>query len=365
MTMADGRYLEQFVFVPGGKVLRSKYKFLQEISSKKDQEIWFNFWHNYTATGDKAHTPLGKWTAPTHRRWIRYYDCSSKDLQRIKVGKFHHYLPASDHCQTRLTTTYQLIWEEDISPIFKRGAFTSVVGLTNNTINRLNEGASLAKGPPLTTNFWEFLNTWGGRWMWEGIDESQPTKHNLIWMVERMKSNTLIRVTDGSYNRKRAADLCGVGWIIFCSKTGLRLTATFWEKTISASSYWVEMLGLCALHLLARAFLEFYMIQGWKATLCCNNKRVLELSLYSRRRIRPSAKCADIQQSLKATKHTFTGKFTYLHVHGHMDKYLLWHQLSLIQQLNCICNTLAKQAVTSAMTEGPYKRQLNYYLERT
>jgi hypothetical protein len=44
--------------------------------------------------------------------------------------------------------TYQLIWEEDISPTFKRGATTSVVGLTNKTINRLNEGASLAKGPP-------------------------------------------------------------------------------------------------------------------------------------------------------------------------------------------------------------------------
>jgi hypothetical protein len=88
-------------------------------------------------------------------------------------------------------------------------------------------------------------------------------------------------VTDGSYNWKRAADLYGVGWIIFCSKTGLRLTATFWERTILASSYRAEMLGLCALHLLARALLEFYMIQGWKATLCCDNKSVLELSLYS------------------------------------------------------------------------------------
>jgi hypothetical protein len=252
--------------------------------------------------------------------------------------------------------TYRLIWEEDISPTFKRGAPTSVVGLTNKTVNRLNEGASLAKGPPQPMDFWEFLDTWGGRWMCEGINESQLTKHNLTWMVEGMKSNTLIWVTDGLYDWKRAADLCGVGWIISCSKTGQRLTATFWERTISASSCWAEMLGLCALHLLAQALLKFYMIQGWKATLCCNNKRAIELTSYSHQRIRPSVKCADIQQSLKATKHTFTGKFTYLHAYGHIDKYLLWHQLSLIQQLNCICNTLAKQAVTSAMTEGTYER---------
>ncbi len=192
--------------------------------------------------------------------------------------------------------------------------------------------------------------------MWESIDESQQTKHNLTRLVEGMKSNTLLWVTDGSYDRKTAADLCGVGWIIFCNKTGLRLTGIFWERSPAASSYWTEMLGLCALHLIARALSEFYKIKEWKATMECNNKRALEQSSYTCHRIRPSAKYADIQQSLKATKHTFTGKFTYLHVYGHMDKYLLWHQLSLIQKLNCICNTLAKQAVTSAMTQGYHNR---------
>ena len=185
--------------------------------------------------------------------------------------------------------------------------------------------------------------------MWEGIDDSQQSKHNLSWLVEGMESNSLTWVTDSLYDRKRAADLCGVRWIIFCSKTGLRLTGTFWERSPSASSYHAEMLGLCALHLFARALSEFYKIQEWEATLCCNNKRALKQSAYTRRRIRPSAKCADIQRSLKATKHTFKGKFTYLHVYGHMDKYLLWHQLSIIQQLNCVCDTLAKQAVTLAM----------------
>jgi len=89
--------------------------------------------------------------------------------------------------------------------------------------------------------------------MWEGIDDSQQSKNNLSWLVEGMESNSLTWVTDGSYDRKRAADLSGVGWIIFCSKTGLRLTGTFWERSPSASSYHAEMLGLCALHLFARA----------------------------------------------------------------------------------------------------------------
>ncbi len=55
MTTADGRYLEQFVFNPGSKVARSKYKFPRESPAKKDWDAWFNFWHVYTAT-DRGQT---------------------------------------------------------------------------------------------------------------------------------------------------------------------------------------------------------------------------------------------------------------------------------------------------------------------
>ncbi len=188
MTTSDGWYLEQFVFDLGRRVSRSKYKFPQEIPAKKDWEVWFNFWHVYTATGDKLHTPLRKWIAPTHRRWIWYYDHSSNNLQLIEDGKVHHFLPASNHCQTRSTMTYGFIWEEDISPTFNRGAPTSIVRLTNTTVNRLNEGAPLVKGPLLPTDFWDFLNTWGGMWMWEGINKKQLTKHKLTWLVDQTHS---------------------------------------------------------------------------------------------------------------------------------------------------------------------------------
>ena len=60
----------------------------------------------------------------------------------------------------------------------------------------------------------------------------------------------------------------------------------------------------------------------------------------------------DIHCSLRSTKKNFTGCFIYHHVAGHMDKYLLWHQLSLIQQLNCVCDTTGKAAVHRAVTTG-------------
>ncbi len=136
--------------------------------------------------------------------------------------------------------------------------------------------------------------------------------------------------------------LSGISWIIFCTQTGLRLTGIIWDKLNLASLYREKMLGLCVLHLFAQAVAKFYKVEKWSALVCCNNKRTLELSSHHRRRIRPSAKCADIQRNLHAIKQTFTGYFKYFHVYSHMDRYLKWEQLSRIQQLNCICNTLAK-----------------------
>ncbi len=67
--------------------------------------------------------------------------------------------------------------------------------------------------------------------MWEGIEAGKGSPYDMLWVAEGMKNNTLLWVTDGSYDRKKAIDLSGVGWIIFGTKTGFRLTGTFWEKS--------------------------------------------------------------------------------------------------------------------------------------
>ncbi len=122
-----------------------------------------------------------------------------------------------------------------------------------------------------------------------------------------------------------------------------------------ASSYRAELLGLCSLLLFTLALSKFYKISGWEATLCCDNLQPLQLSSQERQRIKPSAACSDLHRSLRSTKNNFTGHFKYQHVAGHMDKYLLWHQLSLVQQLNCVCDTTAKGAEQRAITTGYIK----------
>ena len=52
--------------------------------------------------------------------------------------------------------------------------------------------------------------------MWEGIEDGQATKSDLSWLVQGMKSGSLLWVTDGSYDRKHSPVLSGVRSIIFC-----------------------------------------------------------------------------------------------------------------------------------------------------
>jgi hypothetical protein len=127
---------------------------------------------------------------------------------------------------------------------------------------------------------WQFLASWGGEWMWEGINENQTSKHDLTWLVDVMKNKTLILVTDGSYDKLRAADLSGIGWVVLCTRTGKRLTGWCWERSTTADSYREEMLGLCSLHLLARALSEYYKITNWEITISCDNDGALDCASY-------------------------------------------------------------------------------------
>ncbi len=127
-------------------------------------------------------------------------------------------------------------------------------------------------------------------------------------------------------------------------------------KPPSASSFRAKMLGLACLHLLARAVVEFFNLGQWAAVISCNNKKALDLSLNHRRRIKQIAKCANIRHSFQATKQTFIGGFKNVHIYGHMDQYLPWNKLNLMQQINCVCYTLANKALTNAIISGYHDR---------
>ena len=80
---------------------------------------------------------------------------------------------------------------------------------------------------------------------------------NLKWAVDALTNGTAIWVTDGSYIKEVAPDISGAGWILYCTSTTHRLYGSFFEKSPYAGSYRGELLGLLAIHTLARALRSF------------------------------------------------------------------------------------------------------------
>ncbi len=101
-----------------------------------------------------------------------------------------------------------MVREAPLLPTVIQGIPDSITGSIAQRVVKLSKGPALAKASNKRLDFWEFLYSWGGKWMWEGIEAGQGLPYNMTWVAEGMKSYTLIWVTDGSYDRKKAIDLC-------------------------------------------------------------------------------------------------------------------------------------------------------------
>ena len=62
--------------------------------------------------------------------------------------------------------------------------------------------------------------------MWDGIEDEQQ---DLQWLVEGVQNNTIISVTDGSYDRKVAPGISGAGWLVCCTRSEKILQANFYD----------------------------------------------------------------------------------------------------------------------------------------
>jgi hypothetical protein len=84
----------------------------------------------------------------------------------------------------------------------------------------------------------------------------------------------------------------------------------------------------------------------------CDNKGAINTTKRNLRRIRPGCSCADILRNLRNTRKQMSANIKYRHVDGHMDKYLLFQQLTLEQNMNTRYDRLTKRAVHRAMVTG-------------
>lgn len=224
------------------------------------------------------------------------------------------------------------------------GFLPAIVSLEQDVVRLLGTGGPLLgiQGDA-NEEFWEYVKSWGGAWLWDTI----RTPHGLDAVVDAIASGSAIMVTDGSYCRNIRSEIDDAGWLIYCrQRKHIVLKGSTYEYCVTAGSYRGELLGLIALHLLILAVEEFYALEDApRCLVACDNLGGLNKSKQRRRKVPSSAKHADILRVLRQVHCRLKGFVSYKHVYGHQLRQKKWHQMSLLEKLNEKCDILAKDAV--------------------
>jgi hypothetical protein len=213
----------------------------------------------------------------------------------------------------------------------------------------------LATGPPLLSeseeldNFWDFLRSFGGGRMWDHVE--LPLGFDAV--VDAVSAGSAVFVTDGSYNRGVRRDIDGAGWLVFCKiKRRIVLRGSFYERNAKAGSYRAELLRLLAIHTFLHAVESFFDLPAaYGGLVVCDNLGALNKAREKRKKIPAGAKHSDVRRCLRRAHSKLTDDLTYQHVYGHQDKNKKWHQLTVLEKLNCKGGTLAKLAVEKVLTK--------------
>lgn len=294
IVTADGRYFEQFAITQGPYKLRSKFIFPKEFPNERDSQLWINFWQTLALNNFTLSAPLGPWINPSHRTWEWYYNEEENIISCLKADSlYHHYSPSlmnPDKYSINGSSSLQQIGIPVLVKLDRKDQ--AILRSKTNLIQPSSQKL---------ISFWDILGEWKGEWMWEFLDKDRR-KEDYTWIEEGMKKGTLIWCADGSYNRKLAPRISGVGWIAHCVISGKSMEGLFYEETEEANAYCAEQLGICAIYHLIAAISLFYNIKNWKTRVGCDNYGTIKISRRRLKRIRPSIKCADILRNIRSSR---------------------------------------------------------------
>jgi hypothetical protein len=197
-------------------------------------------------------------------------------------------------------------------------------------------------------NFWCYLCSFGGGWMWDHVE----LPLGLDAVVDAISAGSAVFVTDGLYNRGVHRDLDGAGWLVYCTmRRRIILRGLFYEQNSKAGSYRAELLGLLAIHTFLLAVETFYDLPAvHRGLVVCDNLGALNKAKEKCKKIPAGAKHADIRRCLPNAHSKLSRTLAYKHVYGHQDRKKKWHQLTVLEKLNCKCDTLAGETSPSIPT---------------
>ena len=192
--------------------------------------------------------------------------------------------------------------------------------------------------------------------MWEDL----RLKEGPEWVAECLRNNSLVCVTDGSYTKSRAKNVCSAGWIMACRRTGKCISGTMVEKSQSAGSYRGEIPGILSIRLFLLAVEEYCGAVTRDNKICCDNKGALVTFEKKSKRVPKGKAHTDIQRVLRTVTARTRSTFLSQHVKAHQDDVKKWRDMTFEERLNSKCDMMAKGAIREYLA-----RETERYVEST
>jgi hypothetical protein len=180
---------------------------------------------------------------------------------------------------------------------------------------------------------------------------------NGSWIYEGLLSNSLIMMSDGSYDPLVAEDVCSCTAIIECQMSGRRASVTWTERSdkYTADNYRAEILGGIALQLIICTACEGkYISPSMKLRIGCDNNGVVHHGNHPRRPFPAKQSQADVLRYYHQLVCLCPFRCKMFHVHGRLDRYLSREEMTPAERLNCDCDELAGTALHSVVESGEY-----------
>jgi hypothetical protein len=211
------------------------------------------FGASFTGYGGVLNTPLGEWLAQSHRLWEWHYHRYGDTLYQRRGDTILVYTQTATRAIVQSRQEYHRAQDIDLIP--DGWVPANVLVVQENVVHRRSVGTPVPSPVLKFPNFWEFLKSLGGEWMWDYIQEGEI---DVTWISTALTTGIFIGVTDRSYNRIRTGAVSGSGWIICFMQTRQILRGSFYKTSHNSGLYRGELLGLVALHTLIVAVAKHF-----------------------------------------------------------------------------------------------------------
>ncbi len=201
-------------------------------------------------------------------------------------------------------------------------------------------------GPPAPVplaNYWSVIECWGSTWLWENL----TIWGEILWLGESIADNSLVAVTDQSYMKETYPQLNLRAFIFECTKGRGRLWGSFVKNTPDAGSYWGELLGLMAIHLILQAIDKVTpSLRGSVHILLdCLSRALCEVENLPPYRIPTQCNHSDILKNIMANCSNLPFTQILSHIKAYQGDSKKYGDLTCEAQLNYQMDYMAKSAI--------------------